>query len=92
MPGTRGHLLGAWERVKEVVGALPARAASDANGRSIGEEFEMAACLPFWSLEACVLGFEPCSGVEVREQRRWFLLWRMGARYFSDGVFSTVQR
>ena len=62
------------------------------NGRSAGEESEMAAGLPFWSLEARVLGFEPCGGAGVREQRRQFLLWRVEARYFCVGVFSTVQR
>ena len=38
------------------------------------------------------MGFEPCGGAGAHEQRRRFLLWRVGARYFSDGVFSTVQR
>ena len=62
------------------------------NGRSAGKESEMAAGMPFWSLEARVLGFEPCGGAGAREQRHRLLLWRMGARYFSDGVFCTVQR
>jgi hypothetical protein len=52
----------------------------------------MAAGMPFWSLEARVLGFELCGGTGVRERHRQFLLWRVGAHYFSDRVFSTVQR
>jgi hypothetical protein len=32
VPGTRGHVLGVWERVKEAVGALPERAAFDGGG------------------------------------------------------------
>jgi hypothetical protein len=37
------------------------------NGRSAREESAMAAGMPFWSLEACVLGFEPCGGAGARE-------------------------
>jgi hypothetical protein len=62
------------------------------DGRSAKEESEMAVDLPFWSLKARVLDFEPCGSVGACEQRRWLLLWLVGARYFSDGVFSTVQR
>ncbi len=39
----------------------------------------MATGLSFWSQEARVLGFEPCSGAGAREQRRWLLLWRVSS-------------
>jgi hypothetical protein len=44
------------------------------NGKSAGEESKMAVGLLFWSLEARVLGFEPCGGAGAREQRRQLLL------------------
>ena len=84
---SRRSLAGAWRRVQTPMEAVP-----PPNGRLAGEESKMAASLPFWSLEARVLVFEPCGGAGAREQHRRFLLWRVEARDFCVGVFSTVQR
>ena len=69
MNGDAGVPIGAWRRVLPPMEAVP-----PPNGRSAGEESEMASFLLFWSLEARVLGFKPCGGAGAREQRRRFLL------------------
>jgi hypothetical protein len=59
---SRRSLAGAWRRVQTPMKAVP-----PPNGKSVGEESKMVVGLPFWRLEARVLGFEQCSGTRARE-------------------------